>query len=373
MRRARIAGHICLDLLPRVGTAIPPPGGLAETGPLDMRLGGCVANTGLVLAALGVPVELVAAIGDDLLGEAVAALLSGRGGVGSTLHRVAGRGTSYSIVIEVPGEDRRFLHHVGANGAFDPAAVPVTDTDLLHVGYPQLLPSLLDDAGAGLAGLLHRARVAGVATSVDFATADPATGRLRDWPAIVRRWAPLVDLLSPSVDDLRPVFPAAFTAGRHAGTPRTADALAGELVRSGVAVALVTAGAAGMCLRTSDAVRLRDAGQPVATLPAEWADRQLWAPATVADPVRTTGAGDAATAGMLAGLLRGASPEEALRSAATTAARYVSGIEPSPGWADRVDAGPAAAVPDAASAPGDGWTPATHGLMHGPLDGRGSP
>lgn len=335
VRRARVAGHICLDLLPDL-PGIPAAGGLTECGPLQLRLGGCVANTGLALAALGAPVELVATIGDDLLGEAVAALLESAPTAGATLTRVPGRSTSYSIVLQAPGDDRRFLHHVGANDCFDGGGVPVSGADLLHVGYPQLLPRLADDDGAGLAELLGRARSAGVTTSVDFATVDPRAASLR-WSQIVRGWAPLIDVLTPSIDDLAPVFPGPVFAGSAAsggsdGSLRRACVLADALVESGVGVAMVTAGAAGMCLRTAGADRLRAGGALLAGVSAAWADRQLWEPPTAIDDVQTTGAGDTATAGLLFGLLAGFGPEQALRVAATAAAQHVSGVSPLPRW-----------------------------------------
>ncbi|MGH9135781.1 MAG: carbohydrate kinase family protein, partial [Acidimicrobiales bacterium] len=296
MYRARVAGHICLDLLPELATGIPASGGLTESGPLQMRLGGCVANTGLALAALGAPVELVAAVGEDLLGDAIATLIESASTTGTTLTRTAGVSTSYSIVIEPPGEDRRFLHHVGANELFDGSAVPVAGADLLHVGYPQLLPRLVDDDGAGLIELLARAQAAGVTTSVDFATVDPQA-EPRPWPQIVRRWAPLIDVLTPSIDDLAPVFPQQVTTDRPAIPGRTADVLADALIDAGVGVAMVTEGRAGMCLRTADEKRLRTGGHLLAALPPEWTNRQLWAPPSAVDQIQTTGAGDIATAG----------------------------------------------------------------------------
>ncbi len=372
MRRATIAGHVCIDLVPELAGGIPVSGGLAESGPLELRLGGCVANTGLALAALGAPVELVATVGDDLLGDAVATLLEAVPTARSALTRFAGQSTSYSIVIDVPGEDRRFLHHVGANQCFDGVGVPVGSTDLLHVGYPQLLPRLVDDSGAGLATLLAQARAAGVTTSVDFATVDPQA-RARPWPQIVRRWAPLIDVLTPSIDDLEPGFPRQLdaTAGPDgsATVVQVADELAGTLVAAGVGIALVTAGDAGMCLRTASAERLRAGGDLLASLADGWAGRQLSAPASTVDPIQTTGAGDTATAGLLFGLLAGFGPEAALRLAAAAAALHVSGVRPLPRWADLSAYDTVAGL---VGAPVDGWTPGPSGILHGPSDKEGA-
>jgi len=61
MWRATVAGHICADLRPKLsGNERIVPGAIIEVGPLDIRPGGSVANTGGDLAALGAQVLLVA-------------------------------------------------------------------------------------------------------------------------------------------------------------------------------------------------------------------------------------------------------------------------------------------------------------------------
>lgn len=327
-RRAVVAGTVCVDLTPGLAT-LPPsaPGALAQVGPLVLTAGGCVPNTGGALAALGTPVRAVGDAGDDDLGGLLVRLLAARGLDTDRIRRLPGRSTSYTVVVQPDGRDRSFWHHVGTNAGFDGAAVDaavLAGTDLLHVGYPTLLPALSADGGAGLVALLARARAAGVTTSVDLAVFDPAppdgpgpTGDA-DWPALLRRVLPLVDVFSPSVDDLRSAFGAA-------GGPTTDPAaLARRLVDLGAAVVMVTAGAAGARLCTAGPDRLADAGAALAG-GAAWAGVELAAPAPDV-PVRTTvGAGDAATAGLLHGLLTGAGPAESLELAMTTAGRVLHG------------------------------------------------
>jgi len=365
MFRSRIAGHICVDLIPALASPVPGPGNLAQAGPIEVRLGGCVASTGAALAALGAPVELVALLSNDLLGDAAASLLEAVAVDGLQVRRIAEPATSYSVVLQPPGLDRTFLHHIGTNAAFDGRDVAVDDTDLLHVGYPQLLPLLLDNTGAGLASLLERARAVGVTTSVDFATVDPARAADHPWPALVRRWAPLIDVATPSVDDLRPAFEPALSALSASDDIADAVRLADELVRAGTAIALVTAGRAGMCLRTADAQRFRRGGRVLAGLAHTWADRQLWAPPGQTAPTRTTGAGDTAAAGFLYALVAGLTTEQAIGLAASAAALHVSGIEPLPAWADGHRAYDSVVLTEAAI---DGWTAGHLGLLHGPAD-----
>src|SRR5512134_1134025 len=75
--RVVVAGHICLDLIPAPGK--PSGGGATEAlgsiGPLALAAGGCVGNTGIAVARLGLPTTLVARVGDDPLGRLLGALV----------------------------------------------------------------------------------------------------------------------------------------------------------------------------------------------------------------------------------------------------------------------------------------------------------
>ena len=175
MRRALVAGHVCVDLIPELG-ALPrsDPGELEQIGPLAMSAGGCVSNTGGALAELDVPVQVVGDAGDDELGRTLVRLLESRGLGSDRIRLLPERSTSYTIVVQTPERDRSFWHHVGANAGFDGAAVDVHDADLLHVGYPPLLPALVADGGAQLDALLVRARTVGLTTSLDLAVLDHA-------------------------------------------------------------------------------------------------------------------------------------------------------------------------------------------------------
>ena len=69
MHSIAVAGHLCLDITPlQADRAQIDPGSLFDVGPLSVTLGGCVANTGGVLADLGAVVVPYATIGDDELG-----------------------------------------------------------------------------------------------------------------------------------------------------------------------------------------------------------------------------------------------------------------------------------------------------------------
>ncbi len=132
---------------------------------------------------------------------------------------------------------------------------------------------------------------------------------------------PVTDVVSPSHDDLESALGLA--------RPRADDdvvAGARDLVARGAAIAVVSAGVRGLALATASPDRFDRAGALVAGLGSSWHDRIAFLPARPVDgPTTTNGAGDAATAGLLAALLDGATPEAALERAATTAARRITG------------------------------------------------
>jgi sugar/nucleoside kinase (ribokinase family) len=273
---------------------------------------------------MGTPTRLVADVGDDDLGEMLVGLLDRAGATTSGITRRPGRSTSYSIVVEPPGSarERSFWHHVGANADFDGSSLDLGGAGLLHLGYPSLLPALWSDAGARWIALLGQARAHGCVTSLDLATVDPASPAAGvPWRELLARVLPLTDIVTPSTDDV------ATALGTAAATDADAALeVAHGLVDLGAAVVMLTAGAHGLFLVTAPAHRLEAAGLALSEQALAWADRELWMP-SVAGPVRTTtGAGDAAAAGLLRAVLDGCTPEEAAQAASNAAAARMAGL-----------------------------------------------
>jgi sugar/nucleoside kinase (ribokinase family) len=344
------------------------PGRLIEVGPLALSAGGCVANTGLALALLGIQTQLVANAGFDQLGRILVGLLATSGLDSSDIICLDGHSTSYSIVVDVPGRDRTFWHHIGANSTFDGAGVvdrieaaardasgPSGARDaILHIGYPTHLPALYANGGAALVGLVGAARAAGATVSIDMAEIAPASeARAVDWQGLLGLTLPAVDVVKASVDDLEAMLP------HRAGAAPIAWADA--LVELGAAVAVVTAGADGLYVRTASGARIRDAAQPLRDAPSDWADRELWAPPFATRILTTTGAGDAAAAGFVAGLALGRGPDESAALAAAAAAARISGRPIG-------DAYELAASVDTGGDLQSGWSLGRNGVHHGPRD-----
>ncbi|UFU06805.1 PfkB family carbohydrate kinase [Ruania halotolerans] len=320
MRRVAVAGHVCLDLVPRQlphgGLA---PGSLVEVGPIEVSLGGSVANAARTLQHLGHPVRACAVVGDDDLAEVLRRQMIGPL-LQADLVQVPAT-TSYSLVLEPGGQDRAFWHHVGANAAFGAGALDLSGIDLLHLGYPSLLPGLVANEGEPLLALLRDARRQGVTTSVDLAVVSPADRASGpDWERLLPALAAECDVLSPSLADLQSILPDG---------EQLASSFAKRLVEWGAGVVAVSDGEDGLTLRAGDHVRLRAGGAALAPLADAWASTSLHQRAVPLDRVVTTnGAGDAVSAALLYALSVELGPSRAATLMAAVAAAVVSGEDP---------------------------------------------
>lgn len=341
-----VAGHICLDIIPRLDhlargqfQAAFQPGHLIEAGPAVFATGGPVSNTGLALHLLGVPTQLMGKVGADVLGKVVCDQIRARGehlAAGMVVNAEAT--TSYTVIINPPGMDRIFLHHPGANDTFcaaDVALEVVRQADLFHFGYPPLMRHMYHAGGVELAELFHRVRATGVTTSLDMAFPDPASpAGLANWPAILRATLPAVDMFMPSVEELLFMLRrSTFMQWRAAGgaildhlTPALLSDLSDELLSLGAKVVGLKLGDRGLYLRTATADQIKLGGRALQGAPA-WAGRELWAPCFLVEVVGTTGAGDATIAGFLSGLLRGLRPEAAITAAVAVGACNVEAAD----------------------------------------------
>jgi sugar/nucleoside kinase (ribokinase family) len=336
-----VAGHLCIDITPEL-SRVPElvPGQLYEIGSAQLSLGGCVANTGLALAAAGVPTRVCATVGDDPLGEIIRRLLAEHEIDTESVTITTGAATSYTIVLQLPDHDRTFWHHPGANAVFTGREVNLDGVDILHIGYPPLLPALLADDAAPLLNVLQEARSRQITTSLDLAVVDPRSkvGDM-DWRRVFARIMPYVDIATPSLDDLTSALGIARTPDDD-----LVEECAKRLLDDGCAVAVVSAGARGAYAISAGTDRLAAAGLTLSSVWSTWSSTAEWVPAaTPRRVVSTTGAGDAATAGVLYGLVQRAGIRRATRLAARFAAASIEGRRPSAEEADEWSAELAAA------------------------------
>ncbi len=356
--RIIVAGHICLDIIPQLpGAAITTPGRLMKIGPATVSTGGAVANTGLALHQLGVPVRLMGKVGNDTFGANILDTLRAYDlALADGMIVATGETTSYSIVISPPGIDRTFWHCTGANDTFSAGDIPydqLGSAKHFHFGYPPIMARMYTDGGAELSCMLQQVRERGLATSLDMAQPDPQSeaGRL-DWASLLKRVLPDVDVFFPSIDELLYMLDRPTHAKLAAGDPNVIDGtllrrLGQQLIDLGVAVAVIKLGESGLYARTSaNGDRVTAFRKRLGLNAVGWVDCEVYSPCFRAtEVVGTTGSGDCTIGGFLAAMLRGDDVTRTATAATAVGACSVEGPDATgsvPNWLvvqRRIDAG----------------------------------
>ena len=134
--------------------------------PLNLVIGGNGAIACYVLAKLGARAAACSAVGQDRLGDIVAAWLSEAGVDVSGLLRATSAATPTTTVMTDAALNRVSFHHPGASNVYTPAHVPDTlwdEVKVLLLSSFSLLPQWRPD---GFAAAAARARNAGIVTAL---------------------------------------------------------------------------------------------------------------------------------------------------------------------------------------------------------------
>jgi sugar/nucleoside kinase (ribokinase family) len=288
-----MVGDLIYDLIARIDGSVAF--GTDTFAPIQAVAGGSGANAAAWLASLGIRTDFVGRIGDDVIGEALAAELRAIG-VTPHLARDPSLGTGKVFVLVDGAGERTMITDRGAGEALSPE---------------DLLPALFEGGHLHLSGYtfsagsrretaleaLRLARKAAMSVSVD-----PSSVPLLEalGPERFLEWTRGADLCFPNLEE-------GSLLGGEGDPDRVADRLLGYY--PGVVLKL---GAAGALYAGADGERAR--------FPAE--------PGQVTD---TTGAGDALCAGFLAAWLSGAPPAAALQQGVEVAAQAVEKLGARPG------------------------------------------
>lgn len=346
-KKVLVAGHICIDITPKIEyieskrtiSDILAPGKLIHVGQADIHTGGCVANTGLALSKLGVDVRLIGKIGDDPFGKMVCDIFD-KYEVENKLLVCQEDSTSYSAVIAIPGIDRIFLHHSGANDTMTSEEIPdkyLQGIDLLHFGYPTLMRSMFAHDGEQIQKLFKKAKEKNIAVSMDLASVDPDSeaGRV-NWETLLQNVLPYVDFFVPSFEELcfmldREKFEMLSNKAEGDELISVIDwnkdvaPLAKKVLALGCKVVLIKCGHRGMYYCSADDVNLYKVARHMGLDLMEWSDKEgiqyCYKPDRV---VSATGAGDTSIAAFLAAMLQGRSLKECVRLAAAEGACCVT-------------------------------------------------
>lgn len=279
-------GILIADIFASPIRSLPAAGELRLVDRYLLSAGGCAANTAACLQRLGQNVSVVGKVGEDLLGDFVVKDLAGLGIDASAVRRSATLPTSNTYIINVEGEDRRYLHCLGANAAFgldDLDLSLLNDARVLYFGGYVLMPGFPPQ---DLATLFREARQRRLLTVLDVVIGAGT------WPGLdwVEPVLPYTDLFLPNNDEAR------ILTGRDEPLEQ-AEALARLNPRCIVAITL---GRKGVLVRHQGHV--------------------LRAPAYSVSCVDESGAGDAFAAGFIAGLLETWPLEKTLRFASAVGA-----------------------------------------------------
>jgi sugar/nucleoside kinase (ribokinase family) len=297
------AGVIVADHLTPPIDRFPGPGELVKVDDLVLNIGGLAANVAVVLSRLGVGVKISCRVGGDSFGRFVAESLEKEGVDTSGLVVDPDRATSQTLIVNVKGQDRRFIHSFGANAALSSADLDAAispEARVLYVGGYLILPGLTPEA---LADRFARARERGITTVLDVACPGPA-----DYLSQLKPVLPHTDVFLPNSDE------AALILGGETDAIRQAEAF-----RSlGAARVVITRGEHGS-ISLSAANRLKLGVYPV-------------------DYVDGTGSGDAFDAGYIAGLISGLDEPGCLRLASALGASCVRAVGTTAGIFSRPEA-----------------------------------
>ncbi len=312
------------------------PGRLLEIGGLDVSAGGAVANTGLTLHKLGVDVELVGNISDDLIGQMIVDTMKKyHSKYGDRLTVKEGLSSSYTVVLSAQGSDRILLSCIAASDTFgieDLDFTHIRTCKLFHLGYPTLLRRLYTNNGDELSEIFRRVNELDVITSLD--TTLPAPNSLAgqvNWKHFLERTLPYVDIFVPSIEEAlfmlrRELFDQWQGEVMAHVDLNLLNELADEIISMSAGVTGFKLGEYGLYAQVS---RNRDHLKRLDQLPIkvnEWLGLSHYHPAFAVEVAGTTGAGDSAYSGLLAALLWGYSLKDTVRFACAVGASSVEGV-----------------------------------------------
>jgi len=263
-------GILVADLFASPIDSLPNEGELKTTDRFLLSAGGCAVNTAVDLRRLDCSVAAFGKVGGDLFGDFVTAELQRHGIDTSNVKRSATLPTSSTVILNVRGQDRRYLHCIGANAEFSLADVDcavLKSARILYVGGYLAMPNF---GPADLALLFATAKKHSVLTVLDVVIPAGHAVSLQ----LVEPALPYTDYFLPNQDEAR-----ALT-----GYDEPADQAKCLARVNPACTVVVTRGRRGSLTKCGNAL-IDTAPFPV-------------------DSIDESGAGDAFTAGFIAGLLR---------------------------------------------------------------------
>lgn len=229
------AGILVADLFTDPLDAMLQQGELALVDQIVLETGGCAINTGVNLVKLGANVTLVGKVGNDFFGNAIRQDMQAKGLDVQGISTTAAHPTSKTVIIIVKGEDRRYIHSIGANAVFnnqDIDYVWIKRAKVLYLGGLLAMPGLRP---AHLVDIFRYAREVNTKTVLDVVV---PSGECNSEG--LEALLPYVDVFLPNNDEALaisgltdPVAQANFFADMGAGTVIITQGGKGSIIRNG--------------------------------------------------------------------------------------------------------------------------------------------
>jgi len=279
-------GILVADIIASPVDAIPAAGQVKLTDRFLLNVGGCAANTAVDLSRLGKRVKVLGKVGDDLFGDFIVRDLQRSGVDSSGLSRSAKHPTSGTFILNVEGQDRRYIHYFGANADFSFADIDCAALDggrVVYLGGYLLMPQFgIED----LLRLFQEAKKRSMLTVLDVVVPSGVTVSQDD----VKKMLRYTDLFLPNDDE-------AFALTGQKDVFEQAARLGSMNPECTI---VITQGSRGALVRHKDEV--------------------VQSGIYLMNSVDGSGAGDAFDAGFITGLLEGWPVEETLQFASAVGA-----------------------------------------------------
>lgn len=296
------AGIIVADHVSSPIDHLPAAGELVLADQLLLTIGGCAANVAVDLARQNVNVQVLARVGDDIFGRVVCDMLRETGIDVRAVQSTPGQPTSQTLIVNVKGQDRRFVHTIGANAYFRAADLPldaVRQCKVLYLGGFFVMDRMVQEE---LIPVFQEARAAGARVVLDVVTPGPG-----EYLSRLEQLLPHVDVFLPNNHEAELIL-------GESDPVRQAE----RFRNLGAGTTIITLGDGGSIL-VSQRERLR-----AATFEVPFVDG--------------TGGGDAFAAGYITGMLQGLDTTGCLRYASALGASCVQAIGTTTGVFTRAEA-----------------------------------
>jgi len=297
-------GILVVDIPTSPIDKIPEPGELIWADEIFLSGGGHAHNTPISLARLGVKVGVMGKVGNDPFGDFLIEDLKKEGVDTSKIIISNKLGTSKTMVILTPSEDRRFIHTVGANADFGIDDIDfdyLSQAKILYIGGYGVLPRLDEES---LARVLKFAKEHGLITLLDVVIPH----REVNWVNKCRKVLKFTDFFLPNNDEAKIIT----------GQLDPEEQAKQMLMYNPEMTVIITMGKEGSLVRTRDNI-IRASSYEI----------------EVVDP---SGGGDAFTAGFIFGVMNDWELKETLKLASAMGASAVRKIGCTPGVFTREEA-----------------------------------